>query len=112
MAVAKAQIKDLQHKLAKAVVVTEQMGTMTPRPLWALLRGGAYYTMSTAAQAAEICKLNDLLLENVTSLRLECATAQVALAEVRSYMHRHVFYNSFCVRWTQDFQKIAIKFIK
>ncbi|BBN15497.1 hypothetical protein MPTK1_6g20050 [Marchantia polymorpha subsp. ruderalis] len=82
MAVLRAQVKDLQQKLMKAEILTQQMGSMTPRPHWALLRGGAHYTMSTAAQAAEICKLNDLLLDNVTTLRLECATAQVALAEV------------------------------
>ncbi|BBN15496.1 hypothetical protein MPTK1_6g20050 [Marchantia polymorpha subsp. ruderalis] len=83
MAVLRAQVKDLQQKLMKAEILTQQMGSMTPRPHWALLRGGAHYTMSTAAQAAEICKLNDLLLDNVTTLRLECATAQVALAEAK-----------------------------
>jgi hypothetical protein len=87
LSAAKSQIKEIQHKLLKAEVICEQLGTMTPRPHWGLLRGGAYYTMSSAAQAAEICKLNDLLLENVTILRLECATAQVALAEVLSNNH-------------------------
>ncbi|KAL3685061.1 hypothetical protein R1sor_003083 [Riccia sorocarpa] len=79
----RAKIKDLEQKLVKADILTQQMGTMTPRPHWALLRGGHHYTMSTAEQAAEICKLNDLLLENVTTLRLECATAQLALAEAK-----------------------------